>query len=155
MARPANGDKMIESLPGTPQAKARLAAIMATLYGGTPIPEACGELGISEARFHGMRKEFLASSLEILERKPAGRKPAGATPERLAELEDENEILRVELEAARIRTEIALAMPHLLKERLDQEADGYAEDGPAGAGTGMGLARPGGGKKAKKKRRRR
>jgi hypothetical protein len=93
---------------------------MATLYGGKPVPEACRELGIGEARFHEMRKEFLASALVLLEKKTAGRKsaepPEGAA-ERLTELEDENLTLRAMLEASRIRTEIALTMPNLLKRR--------------------------------------
>jgi len=128
---------MLEPLPGTAEAKARLAAIVATMAGETSIPDACAELGIGEARFHEMRKEFLASALGLLEKKPAGRKPA-APPEdataRLAEMEDEVRTLREMLEASRIRTEIALTMPHLLKR--------HAEGDDAGG-------------KTKKKRRRR
>jgi transposase-like protein len=152
MARPTSGEKMLDPLPGTAEAKARLAAIMATMSGEKSIPEACAELGIGEARFHEMRKEFLASALGLLERKTAGRKPAEAaeaTPERVAELKEEVQTLQVELEASRIRTEIALTMPHLLKQhpRKDDHAAPSAK-----AGTGIG---PLGGKKAKKKKRRR
>ena len=144
MARLANAEKMIDSLPGPEEAKARLEAIVLTLSGTKPVSEACAELGIGEARFHEMRKEFLASALGLLERKTAGRKPA-VPPEdaaaRLVELEDENQTLRVELEAARIRTEIALTMPHLLKRH-------------AKAGEGMGTSEASGPKLKKKKRRR-
>jgi len=118
MARPTSGEKMLDPLPGTTEAKARLAAIVATMSGEKSIPEACTELCIGEARFHEMRKEFLASALGLLERKTAGRKPAEppeGTVVRLAELEDENRTLREMLEASRIRTEIALTMPGLLK----------------------------------------
>jgi len=118
MARPTSGEKMLDPLPGTTEAKARLAAIVATMSGEKSIPEACTELGIGEARFHEMRKEFLASALGLLERKAAGRKPTESpegTAVRLAELEDENRTLREMLEASRIRTEIALTMPNLLK----------------------------------------
>ena len=58
MARPTSGEKMLDPLPGTPEAKARLAAIVATMAGEKSIPEACQELGIGEARFHALRKEF-------------------------------------------------------------------------------------------------
>jgi len=144
MARPTSGEKMLDPLPGTVEAKARLAAIVATMSGEKSIPEACVELGIGEARFHEMRKEFLASALGLLERKAAGRKPAQAPEDaaaRLAELEDEVQTLREMLEASRIRTEIALTMPHLLKRR-------------AKAGEGMGTPEAAGGKLKKKKRQR-
>jgi Ser/Thr protein kinase RdoA (MazF antagonist) len=139
MARPTSGDRMLDPLPGTEGAKARLAAIVATMSGEKSIPAVCEELGIGEARFHEMRKEFLASAVELLEKKTAGRKPAGGeSPERIRELEKEVRKLRVELEASRLRTEIALTMPNLLKRR-------------AGAGEGIGSL---GGKVKKKKRRR-
>lgn len=133
MARPTSGAGMMEPLPGTPEAKARLAAIIATMSGAKSIPEVCAELGICEARFHALRKEFLAGALGLLEKRPAGRKSAAevdpaASAARLAELEAENDNLRVELEAARIRTEIAMVMPHLLKK--------HAEPAPSGAGVG-------------------
>jgi transposase-like protein len=137
---------MLDPLSGTVEAKARLAAVMATMSGEKSIPEACAELGIGEARFHEMRKEFLVSALGLLERKTAGRKPAGPPEDaaaRLAELEDEVQTLQMELEASRIRTEIALTMPHLLKRHAKTPA-------PAGEGTGA----PEDGKVKKKKRRR-
>jgi hypothetical protein len=130
-------------LPGTEEAKARLAAIMATSYGGKLVSEACAELEIGEARFHEMRKDFLVSALELLERKTAGRKPVAppeGAVERLAELEDEVQTLREMLEASRIRTEIALTMPHLLKDHA--EVSRKTETAISGG-------------KAKKKRRRR
>ena len=144
MARPTSGAGLMEPLPGTAEAKARLAAILATMSGEQSIPEVCGELGICEARFHALRKDFLAGALGLLEKRPAGRKPASenapeASAARLAELEDEVDNLRVELEAARIRTEIAMVMPHLLKKHAE----------PAAAGTGVSSP------PSKKKRRRR
>jgi len=135
---------MLDPLPGTMEAKARLAAIISTMAGEKSIPEACAELGIGEARFHEMRKDFLASALGLLERKAAGRKSAGPPEDaaaRLAELEDEVLALREMLEASRIRTEIALTMPHLLRRH-------------AKAGEGMGTPEASGGKIKKKKRRR-
>ena len=144
MARPTSGERMLDPLPGTMEAKARLAAIISTMAGEKSIPEACAELGIGEARFHEMRKDFLASALGLLERKAAGRKSAGPPEDaaaRLAELEDEVLALREMLEASRIRTEIALTMPHLLRRH-------------AKAGEGMGTPEASGGKIKKKKRRR-
>ena len=142
MARPTGGAKMLEPLPGTLEAKARLAAILATMSGEESIPEACAELGIGEARFHEMRKEFLAGALGLLERRAAGRKPAGPPEnavEQIEELKDEVLELKARLEASRIRTEIALTMPHLLKPR---------------AKAGEGIGEPKAGKSKKKSRRR-
>jgi transposase-like protein len=107
---------MLDPLPGTPEAKARLAAIIATISGEKSIPDVCRELGIGEARFHELRKEFLAGALGLLERQTAGRKVSSAdVPPELARLRDENGRLHLELEAAQIRAEIAAVMPHVLK----------------------------------------
>jgi len=152
MARPTSGEKMLDPLPGTTDAKARLAGIVATMAGEKSIPEVCAELGIGEARFHEMRKDFLVSALGLLERKPAGRKPAEAaeaTPEQLSELKEKVQALQVELETSRIRTEIALTMPHLLKRHL-QKDEHVAEPAEVGIRTGLPASEA-----AKKKKRRR
>jgi transposase-like protein len=116
MSRPTSGVKMLEPLPGTPAAKARLAAIIASISGENSIPEVCRELGMGEARFHELRKEFLAGALGLLERRSAGRKASSAdVPPELARLRDENERLHLELEAAQIRAELAAVMPWVLK----------------------------------------
>ena len=127
MSRTTGGVKLLEPLPGTEGAKARLAAIMATLSGEKSIPEVCAELGIGEARFHALRKEFLAQAVDLLEQRTPGRKPTPVVPEgvspeaRIADLELENDDLRDELEAARLKLEVALIMPALAKERLAPE----------------------------------
>ena len=116
MSRPTSGVKMLDPLPGSPEAKARLAAIIATISGEKSIPDVCRELGLGEARFHELRKEFLSGALGLLERQTAGRKASSAdVPPELARLRDENERLCLELEAAQIRAEIAAVMPHVLK----------------------------------------
>jgi hypothetical protein len=107
---------MLENVPGADEAKARLAGILASLSGERAIPEICRELGVRESRFHELGKEFLAGAVGLLERRAAGRKPAlpEADPE-ISRLREENERLRLELEAERIRSGIALVMPHVLK----------------------------------------
>jgi Ser/Thr protein kinase RdoA (MazF antagonist) len=107
---------MLEPLPGTPEAKARLAAIIASISGEKFIPELCRELGIGEARFHALRKEFLTGAMGLLERQTSGRKASsGDVPPELTRLRDENERLHLELEAAQIRAELAAVMPRALK----------------------------------------
>ena len=115
MSRPTSGVKMLDPLPGTPEAKARLAAIIASISGGKSIPQVCDELGICEARFHAMRKEFLEEAVLLLEKRSAGRKPAEEESAEHSRLRDEIGRLRFELEAAQIKAEIAMVMPHVLK----------------------------------------
>jgi len=115
--RPPSGPKLLQRLDGSSQAKARLKAVLETLAGKRTIPDACRELGIGEAAFHKMRQKVLQSALGSLHPAPAGRPPAveSAQDSRMAELEAQVRELRLQLQAARVREEIAIAMPHLLK----------------------------------------
>jgi len=115
--RPPLGPRLVDGLTGSDLAKRRLRLILETVSGARSVDEACAELGISEAAFHKLRSRFLAESVDLLEPRPAGRPPAvpsetGPSP---ADLEAENRELRLDLQAARIREELAIAMPHVLK----------------------------------------
>jgi hypothetical protein len=69
-----------------------------------------------------MRKEFLAGAVSLLEKRPAGRKPVGGVETAdVSRLRDENGKLRLEVEAARIKAEIAMVMPHVLKPRASSK----------------------------------
>lgn len=120
MARPPKGLDHIDSLQGPQDQKRRLRVLLASLNGDLTVAEACAELGIKEARFHALRRQWLEHGLADLAPRPAGR-PRRAVPpadaERLEELEQENASLRMELWAAEIREELALTMPHLLRDR--------------------------------------
>ena len=100
-------------------AKERLKIIMETVSGSLSIVEACGKLQISEAAFHKMRKKALREALISLEPGTVGRPPRPPTESdsRVVELEKEITELRIDLEAARIREELAIAMPHVLENR--------------------------------------
>ena len=79
------------------------------------------ELGLSEARFHELRQEWLQVSCAALEPKPLGR-PRETTVEdevEMLRLHRENENLKMHLRAAQIREEISIAMPHVLQPRKD------------------------------------
>jgi hypothetical protein len=122
MARPPDGLKHVDRLPGPESRKRRLRVILATLAGELPIAEACMRLGIGEARFHQLRRRVLAGAMAALGERPAGRprKREEAAPGRLEALERENEQLRLELHTAEIREEIALVMPHLMRPEKKQ-----------------------------------
>jgi len=117
--RPPLGLKHVDGLEGPQESKRRLRVILQTLSGECSVAEACKALGVSESRFHQLRREALEGALGGLEAHAAGR-PAAEPPEltsRVAELEAEVRDLRIDLQASRVRTEIALTMPHLLREK--------------------------------------
>ncbi len=114
------GPKMVDKLDASDSARHRLRVILETISGEKSAEEACQELAISEAMFYRLRSEFLQSAVGLLEPKTPGRKKRKKDPveSRIKELEGQLKELSFEAEAARIRTEIALTMPHLLKEEV-------------------------------------
>ncbi len=117
------GPEAAEDLEGSAEAKRRVRLVLETVAGRQTVPEACRAMGIGEARFFALRRDVLQAAVERAEPKAAGRPraaiPAGA--DRAAELEAEIRELKLDLEAARVKTEIAIAMPHLLKPEADQK----------------------------------
>jgi transposase-like protein len=107
----------VSGLRGPAESKLRLRVILETLSGERTVAEACAELEISEARFHQLRQQALEGALKGLSPGKAGRprKEEPVVPGQVEELEQEVRDLEVDLQAARVRTELALAMPHLLK----------------------------------------
>jgi len=115
--RPPKGSGLVDKLEGSEHARERLRLILDTLAGKLGVEEACAQLGIGSARFHELRNEVLQVGLSSLEPGQAGR-PSKRNEEEsseLAALRKENLELRVDLQASRLREEIAIAMPHLLK----------------------------------------
>jgi transposase len=111
--------EQVDRLRGTREAKRRLRVVLETVTGELSVREACERLDLSEARFHQIRQQALEGALEGLRPAAPGRprKPeASAAPSRVEELEREVQDLRIDLQAARVRTEIALTMPHLLRD---------------------------------------
>jgi len=120
--RPTSGAKLVNTIEGSPEARARVRLVLETLSGAISIPEACAELGLSEARFHELRRELLGATVQAAEGRPAGRPPqaaqeAAALQARNQELERRLHELRLQNEALQIRAELALALPHLLRPR--------------------------------------
>lgn len=114
MSRPGKGLEHVEALTGDEVSKARLKAILSTLSGASSVEAACERLHLSPSRFHALREAALCGALEALSPAPAGR-PARAGPDpAIVALTRENEALRDELEVSRLRTELALAFPHLV-----------------------------------------
>jgi transposase-like protein len=120
--RPVKGSALVEGLEASAEARLRLRLVLETISGSLTVEEACRQLGIGESRFHAMRQEALAAAAAGLEPAPAGRPPKPRPeddPERqklLAQLDE----ARFELQAARLREQIAIAMPHLLQSRKEE-----------------------------------
>ena len=124
--RPPKGPELADNVEASEQARRRLKVILQTIAGELSIPEACAQLDIGEARFHELRTEWLQFAVKGLEPKPLGR-PAQTTPEQqdeIARLRRQKADLELYLQAARVREQIALTMPHLLAEQ-DHPEDNF------------------------------
>ena len=115
--RKPSGPKLVDGLEGSALAKRRLQVILETLAGRCTIEDACEKLGLSPSAFHQLRTRTLADALASLEPRPLGRPPREVSPQdvEIEALEEEVADLRTDLQASRVREEIAVVMPHLLK----------------------------------------
>jgi transposase-like protein len=141
--RPPNGLNHVDRLDGDDAGKHRLRIVLETLSGVRSIEQACEELQVSPSRFHEIRHEALQAALDGLTPGASGRpkhdEPA-ADPDRLKTLERENAELKQELQASYVRTEIALAMPHVLTQKGRAEIKKKARQARRKQGRGSGAA---------------
>lgn len=93
-------------------------AVLESLQGDGSVAELASICGVKRSRFYELRDQALWGALWALYPERRGPKPheVDERDERIASLEGEIESLRVQLVAARVRTEVALVMPHLLQE---------------------------------------
>jgi transposase-like protein len=121
--RHPSGPEYVDQLQGSALAKERLRIVLQTLAGEYRVQEACQLLGICEQRFDQLRRQALQAAVHGLESKPSGRprheESVGpddviALRQRLAELE-------AELQASRVREEIALVLPRVGSHPSDTE----------------------------------
>jgi len=118
--RPPKGSGLVDGLEGSEHARERLRLILGAMTGEVSVNEACRHLGIGPARFHELRNDMLQAGLSRLEPGQAGRPPKRTEAEsaELEALKKENLELKVDLQASRLREEIAIAMPHLLNKAV-------------------------------------
>lgn len=116
MSRPPERVGHVDRLDGPEDLKRRLRVLLDTLAGRVSVAEACEALGVSESRLHELRRQALTGALGALRPRPAGRPVrAESATEREKELEGRIAELEVDLQAALVRTELALAMPELFR----------------------------------------
>jgi len=109
--RKPSGPAVVDRLPGSAVARQRLQVVLETLAGRCRVQEACARLQLSEQRFDQLRAQALQAGLASLEPQPAGRRPQPVPPADVAALQARVAALEIELAAARVREEIALALP--------------------------------------------
>lgn len=102
-------------LPSDPELRRRFTEIVAVLAQTQSVSAAARSLELSRNHFQTILHRVIASMIDAMTPKPAGRP---AKPEREAELEAENERLQAELEAMTTRTEAI--------ERMLKVVGGYA-----------------------------
>jgi transposase-like protein len=110
----------VDKLDVSDEARERLRAVLDTLAGDVSMPEAAKRVGVKESRFYYIREHILEQAGKAAEKRTSGVRPKPRDPadvERIAALETQLQELRIELEAARLRTELALTMPQVLKEQ--------------------------------------
>jgi len=138
MSRPPGGVGHVDRLDGPEELKWRLRVLLDTLAGRVSVTQACEELGVSESRLHELRRQALVGALGALMPKPAGRPATAATTgDREQELQARVRELEVDLQAALVRTELALAMPELFRGHAKKNRRGRKPGArPAAPGTG-------------------
>jgi hypothetical protein len=118
MGRPNKGAGHVDRLEGAEGTKERLRVILRTMTGEMSVKEACDLLHVSPARLAELRTMALEGALDALDPKPPGRPAKEQMDTRAKELVALQNLvseLTIELEASRVRTELALTMPHVLK----------------------------------------
>ena len=117
LGRPPVGLGHVDRIEGPADLKDRLRAVLATMTGEMTVDEACEHLGVGGSRLHEMRRQALEGALVGLVPGRAGRPPAGigAKPDREYALEQRVRELEADLHGALVRSELALAVPHLFR----------------------------------------
>jgi hypothetical protein len=111
--RRPTGPAYVWKLHGSQQACRRLQVILQTLGGEQSVQQACAALGIGSSRFHELRQEALQAAVQSLEPGQAGRPSRPAEGPRLQQQQAEIRELRLHLQAAQVRAELAAVLPGL------------------------------------------
>lgn len=129
--RPGKGLGHVDGLEGPEATKARMRLIVQTLSGEMTVKEAARSLGISTSRFAAMRQEEMQDWLDSMTPGTPGRPPKteeAIEPSEVEALRRRVKELMFDLQVANTRTELAITMPHVLK---DVPKAGAEKGGPA------------------------
>lgn len=126
--RPTKGLEHVDSAQGSPEAKRRVKVILEVTSGALAVKDGAARLAISTTRLEQLRAKALQGAVSSIEPGPSGRPRKAASVEvaQVAELRRELDVTAWELEASRVREEIALVWPQLLARRSGPPAGGKA-----------------------------
>jgi transposase-like protein len=121
--RHPSGPEYVDQLEGSDLAKARARIVLQTVAREYRVQEACQLLGICEQRFDQLRRQALQATVSSMESKPSGRPRREETvgPEEILALQQRLDELEAELQASRLREEIALVLPRVASSPSDSE----------------------------------
>lgn len=129
MGRKASAKNAMSGMDAEATQKRQLETILEVLSGKRSVAEACESLAISEATFHRLKEKAVEGALEGLAPKPMGRPPkVEETNPEVERLKARVNQLEIELQCSRVREEIALVMPHVLKGRKGGKKKRAAQD---------------------------
>jgi len=118
--RPNKGVDHVDRIDAPEEEKRRLKIVLQTLTEEISVNEACRRLSIGTSRFHELRQEVLEGAVEGARPGRPGRPRKEETREerKIRRLERQVEDLREELELSLLRTELAVALPHVFHPEL-------------------------------------
>lgn len=121
--RPPSGSRLVDGIEGSEHARRRLEAILDTIRGEISIDDACARIAVGSSAFHQLRARALEAAMQSLEPGRPGR-PARVVTDaerRVAELEEELNDLKLELQTARVREELFAAIPSLAERQAGKK----------------------------------
>jgi hypothetical protein len=128
--RPLVGVDLVDRLDGPRLQRRQLRILLGTITGTVTIAQACAELGIGRSRLHQLRWRVLEGSLAALDPQPRGRPPRPGPSLLEQQQRARIEELELALQTMALRSEIALAMPHLLDRAARKKKGGGRRQGP-------------------------
>ena len=107
------GPALVERVSGSAAAQRRAEVLLETITGAKTMEGACQALGIEKTQLFKLRTRMLQAAVAAMEPLPTGRPPQVVDPSaaRIAQLEARVKELELELEASRLRVELAEALP--------------------------------------------
>jgi hypothetical protein len=128
--RPNFGVDHVDRIDAPEEEKRRVKLVLQTMTEELSVEEACRELSIGTSRFHELRREILEGAIEGARPGRPGRprKKESREERKIRRLEGRVKELQEELELSLLRTELAVALPHVFHPELvpDLEKKGYS-----------------------------
>lgn len=122
MGRPNKGVGHVDGLDAATAEKDRLRAILETITGDLSVEDACARLGIHRAQFQDLRHRALQGAVTALQPGRPGRPPKQeAAEEAIEQLRAEKAELEQELKLTRLRLELAIVLPEVLRPGRSQK----------------------------------